>query len=220
MLKHKYNFLSVCVIFHLYLRVKSEDIKTVFRKEEPMDNGVGSYHRFLEGDESALEEIVSQYRLGLQNYINSIVNNFSVAEDLAEETFVKLLLKKPKNKGTASFKTWLYTIGRNTAIDWLRKNPQGRELSIDEIFNIEIEEENFLQLYIKDEEKRAVHDALSSINPDYKNVLTLFYFEDFSIEEISRILKKSKKGTSVLLHRAKKSLKAKLEKEDFIYENR
>lgn len=185
-----------------------------------MDNGVGSYHRFLEGDESALEEIVSQYRLGLQNYINLIVNNFSVAEDLTEETFVKLLLKKPKNKGTASFKTWLYTIGRNTAIDWLRKNPQGRELSIDEIFNIEIEEENFLQLYIKDEEKRAVHDALNSINPDYKNVLTLFYFEDFSIEEISRILKKSKKGTSVLLHRAKKSLKAKLEKEDFIYENR
>ena len=75
-------------------------------------------------------------------------------------------------------------------------------------------------MYIKDEEKRAVHDALNSINPDYKNVLTLFYFEDFSIEEISRILKKSKKGTSVLLHRAKKSLKAKLEKEDFIYENR
>ena len=185
-----------------------------------MDNGVSSYHRFLEGDESALEEIVSQYRLGLQNYINSIVNNFSVAEDLTEETFVKLLLKKPKNKGTASFKTWLYTIGRNTAIDWLRKNPQGRELSIDEIFNIEIEEENFLQLYIKDEEKRAVHDALSSINPDYKNVLTLFYFEDFSIEEISRILKKSKKGTSVLLHRAKNSLKTELEKEGFIYENR
>lgn len=185
-----------------------------------MDNGAGSYHRFLEGDESALEEIVSQYRPGLQNYINSIVNNFSVAEDLTEETFVKLLLKKPKNKGTASFKTWLYTIGRNTAIDWVRKNPQGREVPIDEIFNIEIEEEQFLQLYIKDEEKRSVHEALESINPDYKTVLTLFYFEDFSIEEISKILKKSKKSTSVLLHRAKKSLKAKLEKEDFIYENR
>ncbi len=185
-----------------------------------MDNGAGSYHRFLEGDESALEEIVSQYRLGLQNYINTIVNNFSVAEDLTEETFVKLLLKKPKNKGTASFKTWLYTIGRNTAIDWIRKNPKGREIPIDEILGLEIEEEQFLQLYIKDEEKRAVHDALNSISPEYKNVLTLFYFEDFGIEEISEILKKSKKNTSVLLHRAKKSLKSELEKEGFIYENR
>ncbi len=185
-----------------------------------MDTGAGSYRRFLEGDESALTEIVSEYRLGLQNYINSIVNNFAVAEDLTEETFVKLFIKKPKNKGTASFKTWLYTIGRNSAIDWMRKNPQGREVSFDEIFNIAIEEEQFLQLYIKDEEKRAVHDALDSINPDYKNILTLFYFEDFTLEEISKIIKKSKKTTSVLLHRAKKSLKNKLEKEDFIYENR
>ena len=195
-------------------------MKKVFGKEEPMDNGAGSYHRFLKGDESALEEIVSQYRPGLQNYIYSIVNNFSVAEDLTEETFVKLLLKKPRNKGTASFKTWLYTIGRNIAIDWIRKNPQGREVSIDEIRNIKLEEKQLIQLYIKDEEKRAVHEILESINPVYKNVLTLFYFEDFSIEEISKILKKSKKSTSVLLHRAKKSLKAKLEKEDFIYENR
>lgn len=185
-----------------------------------MDNGAGSYHRFLKGDESALEEIVSQYRPGLQNYIYSIVNNFSVAEDLTEETFVKLLLKKPRNKGTASFKTWLYTIGRNIAIDWIRKNPQGREVSIDETLNIKLEEKQLIQLYIKDEEKRAVHEILESINPVYKNVLTLFYFEDFSIEEISKILKKSKRSTSVLLHRAKKSLKVKLEKEGFIYENR
>ncbi len=185
-----------------------------------MDNGDCSYRRFLEGDESALQEIVSEYRQGLQNFINSIVNNISVAEDLTEDTFVKLLLKKPKNKRTASFKTWLYTIGRNIAVDWLRKNPRGREISIDEISDIGIEEEQFLKLYIKDEEKRIVHKALNSINPDYKNVLILFYFEDFSIEEISEIMKKSKKNISVLLHRAKKSLKLRLEKEGFDYENR
>lgn len=185
-----------------------------------MDTGAGSYRRFLEGDEDALVEIISQYRLGLQNYICSVVNNLSVAEDLTEETFVKLLMKKPKHKNTASFKTWLYTIGRNTALDWMRKNPHGREIPIDEIMNVAAEEEQFLQLYIKDEEKRAVHDALESINPDYRNVLTLFYFENFTVEEISKILKKSKKNTSVLLHRARKSLKNKLEEEDFIYENR
>ncbi len=185
-----------------------------------MNIGAGSYHRFLEGDEEALVEIISEYRPGLQNYINSIVNNFVIAEDLTEETFVKLLIKKPKNKNAASFKTWLYTIGRNTALDWMRKNPCGRDVPIEGIINLAVEEEQLLQLYIKDEEKRAVHDALESINPDYRNVLTLFYFEEFSIEEISKIIKKSKKNTSVLLHRAKKSLKTKLEKEDFIYENR
>lgn len=185
-----------------------------------MDTGADSYRRFLEGDETALVEVIAQYRLGLQNYINSIVNNLSAAEDLTEETFVKLLIKRPKNKSTASFKTWLYTIGRNTALDWMRKNPRGRDIPIDEIINVASEEEQFLQMYIKDEEKRAVHDALEGINPDYKNVLTLFYFEDFTVEEIAKIIKKSKKNTSVLLHRARKSLKNQLEKENFIYENR
>lgn len=183
-----------------------------------MDNGDGSYQRFLQGDESGLEELVLTYRTGLQNYINSIVNNFAVAEDLTEETFVKLLIKRPKNKGTASFKTWLYTIARNTALDWLRKNPRGREIPIDETLNIKEEEDAFLQLYIKDDEKKAIHSALNSINSNYKNILTLFYFEDFTIEEIAKILKKPKKSVSVLLSRAKKALKNQLEKENFIYE--
>ena len=58
-----------------------------------MDNGASSYRRFLDGDETALTEIVSQYRPGLQNYIYSVVNDYAAAEDLTEDTFVKLLLK-------------------------------------------------------------------------------------------------------------------------------
>ena len=182
-----------------------------------MDNGASSYRRFLSGDESALTEIVSQYRPGLQNYINSIVNNFDVAEDLTEDTFVKLLVKKPKDKGEASFKTWLYTIGRNLAIDYLRKNPKGRYVPLDEIYDISGEIMGFDSCV---EEQSEIRNALESINPDYKNIIILFYFEDFTIEEISKIIKKPKRSTSVLLHRAKKALKNQLEKEHFTYENR
>ncbi|MBQ3519836.1 MAG: RNA polymerase sigma factor [Clostridia bacterium] len=185
-----------------------------------MDNGAGSYRRFLAGDEDALVEIVSQYRPGLQNYIHSIVNNIAVAEDLTEDTFVKLLTKKPKNKGMASFKTWLYTIGRNLALDWMRKNAHGRYVSIDEIRNLESDEQKLAELYFRDEERKAVREALNHINPEYKHVLMLFYFEDFGIEEIARILKKTKKNTSVLLHRARNALKNQLIKENFMYEIR
>lgn len=185
-----------------------------------MDHGAGSYRRFLEGDETALVEIVSQYRPGLQNYIYSIVNNITVAEDLTEETFVKLFTKKPKNKGTASFKTWLYAIGRNLALDWRRKNPQGKYISIDEIRNLESDVRELTELYCMDEERKAVREALNHINPDYRNVLLLFYFEDFDVAEIAKILKKTKKNTSVLLHRAKNALKNQLQKENFTYEIR
>ena len=182
-----------------------------------MDNGASSYRRFLSGDESALTEIVSQYRPGLQNYINSIVNNFDVAEDLTEDAFVKLLVKKPKDKGEASFKTWLYTIGRNLAIDYLRKNPKGRYVPLDEIYDISGDIMGFDSCV---EEQSEIRNALESINGNYKNILILFYFEDFTIEEISKIIKKPKRSTSVLLHRAKKALKNQLEKELFTYENR
>ena len=181
-----------------------------------MDNGASSYRRFLRGDESALAEIVTEYRPGLQNYINSIVNDYAAAEDLTEDTFVKLLLKKPKNKGTAAFKTWLYTIGRNIAIDYIRKNPKGRYVPLDEIYDLSCEA---TELEFFDYEQSAICSALEVINPDYKNVIILFYFEGFNIDEISSIIKKPKKSTSVLLHRAKKAIKKQLEKERFNYEN-
>ncbi len=185
-----------------------------------MDNGAGSYRRFLAGDEDALVEIVSQYRPGLQNYIHSIVNNIAVAEDLTEDTFVKLLTKKPKDNGSASFKTWLYAIGRNLALDWLRKNPQGKYVSIDEIRHLESNEREMAEAYYRNEEQKAVRDALNHINPAYRNVLILFYFEDFDIAAIAKILKKTKKSTSVLLHRARNALKNQLQKENFDYEIR
>ena len=87
-----------------------------------MDNGASSYRRFLDGDNSGLRDLIEEYRLPLQMFILSIVNNNEIAEDAAIETFVKLATKKPKYNGKASFKTWLFGIGRNTAVDFLRKS--------------------------------------------------------------------------------------------------
>ena len=81
-----------------------------------MDNGASSYRRFLEGDDSGLVEIIRDYKDGLIFYLNSLVNNLHIAEELAEDTFVRLGTKKPRDKRKSSFKTWLYTIGRNLVL--------------------------------------------------------------------------------------------------------
>ena len=78
-----------------------------------MFNGAGSYRRFLNGDESGLVEIVEEYKDGLILFLNRYVSDFYVAEDLAEDTFFKLVIKKPRYVGDSSFKAWLYTIARN-----------------------------------------------------------------------------------------------------------
>lgn len=85
-----------------------------------MDNGASSYRRFLNGDDEGLTEIVRDYKDGLMLYLNGFVNNISTAEELMEETFFKIITKKPRFREKYSFKTWLYTIGRNVAIDYLR----------------------------------------------------------------------------------------------------
>ena len=91
------------------------------RKEFNMDNGASSYRRFLDGDKNALIDIIENYRRGLVLFINSITGDFCLAEEIAEETFLKLYVDRPKFSGKSSFRSWLYSIGRNTAIDHIRK---------------------------------------------------------------------------------------------------
>ena len=89
-----------------------------------MDNGASSYRRFRDnGDISGFDEIVMDYSDGLMLYLTSIVGSIWTAEELTEETFFLLGTKKPKFKENYSFKTWLYTIGRNIALNYLKRMP-------------------------------------------------------------------------------------------------
>ena len=187
-----------------------------------MDNGASSYRRFREkGDNEGLAEIIKDYKDGMIFYLNSFVNNVHTAEELAINTFVLLGTKKPKDNGKGSFKTWLYTIARNQALDYLRKQKRQKanEVSLDDIKDI-IKDENSLEIsYIKKEEKITLHKAMRKLKPEYKEVLWLIYFEDLSCKEVALMLKKSVHNIETLVYRARNSLKSELTKEGFTYEN-
>ncbi len=184
-----------------------------------MDNGASSYRRFRdEGDESGLVEIIRDYKDGLIFYLNSFVNNIHTAEELAEETFVLLGIKKPKNKGKSSFKTWLYTIGRNVAIDYLRRHSKTAEISIDEYANLISEEQSLELSYIQEEQKIIIHQSLSKLKLEYRQVLWLTYFEGLSNKETAIVMKKSVHNIETLVYRARNALKSQLEMEGFIDE--
>lgn len=183
-----------------------------------MDNGVSSYRRFLDGDDKGLGEIVRDYRDGLVLYLNGIVNNISVAEELMEETFFKIITKKPKFNAKHSFKTWLYTIGRNVAIDYLRHNAKISDTPFDDLGNYIQDEYDLERIYIIEERKITVHRALKKLNAEYRQVLWLLYFDGLSNSEATIVMKKNARQMKNLVYRAKSALKSELDKEGFIYE--
>ena len=185
-----------------------------------MDNGASSYRRFLDGDDNGITEIVENYKDGLILYLNGYVNNIFIAEELTEDTFFRLVIKKPKYSGKSTFKSWLYAIGRNVAVDYIRHNSKILNVPIDDVENYLIEEQNLEETYIKEEDKLIVNKALNELIPEYRNVLWLTYFEEFSNKETAIILKKTERQIKNLLYRARKALKSKLEKEGFEYDEK
>ena len=183
-----------------------------------MDNGASSYLRFLDGDDKGIAAIVGEYKDGLILYLNSYVNNIYTAEELAEDTFFRLITKKPKFSGKSSFKSWLYAIGRNTAVDYIRHNSKLTDIPTEDMEKYVADEQSLERAYIREENKILVHRVLSRLNPDYRNILWLVYFENFSNKDASVTLKKSERQIRNLLYRAKQSLKSELDKEGFDYE--
>ena len=191
-------------------------MRTLKERRKAMDNGSQSYRKYRDdGDESGLVEIIRDYKDGLIFYLTSIVGDIHTAEDLTEDTFVLLGTKKPKYKGKCSFKTWLYTIGRNKAIDHLRKKKRLGETPLEEAPDISDEENDLEKDYIKEEQKIQIHRALRTLKPEYRQVLWLVYFDGLAVKEAAKVMKKSIHSTETLVYRARKALKVRLEQEGF-----
>jgi len=185
-----------------------------------MDVGTSNYYLYLKGDNSGLEELVNLYNCSLVYFLNGYVKNITVAEDLAAQTFIKIMVNKnPFINEKYSFKTWLFKIGRNNAIDYLRKQSKSKCIAIDDVENELYDKCCLEEIILKSERKRQVHNALNMIKPEYKDIIFLLYFEEINYDEAGFILKKSNKQIKNLIFRAKQALKLILEKEGFIYEN-
>ena len=184
-----------------------------------MDNGASSYRRFRDnGDISGFDEIFKDYSVGLMLYLTSIVGNVWIAEELTEETFFLLGTKKPKFKENYSFKTWLYTIGRNIALNYLKKNAKQPTVPIENAPELISDEEAVEDEYIKKEQQIVVHRAMRKLKPEYQQVLWLIYFEGLSNKEVAKVMRKSVRSTESILYRAKKSLRLQLKMEGIDYE--
>ena len=183
-----------------------------------MDNGAEHYRRFLSGENSGLVEIIREYKDGLIFYLRGFTDDILQAEELAEDTFVRLVTKRPRFNQKCKFKTWLYTIGRNIAVDHARRKVRYVEITYADCPKIANEEANLEQAYIREERSILLRRAMQKLKPEYRQILWLIYFEGFSNREAAVIMKRSTHSVETLVYRVKRALKQQLDEEDFIYD--
>ena len=179
-----------------------------------MDNGASSYRRFLDGDESAFEEIMTEYRDGLTFFINRYVGNTDEAEDIAIDVFTYVLMYKNRYNFKTSLKTYLYMLGRSRALDLLRKRKRTENTDAEAADGIAPSPEESV---FESERKRVVREAVDTLPKDMREAVYLVYFDGLSYEETAKVMKKTKKQVDNLIYRAKEKLRSVIGKEGEIW---
>lgn len=183
-----------------------------------MNNLSEFYLRYLDGDDDAFVDLIRECKDGLILFLDGFTHDIYEAEDLAQDTFAMLAIRKPAFVPRAQFKTWLYTIARNLAMDWLRKESRKGTVPLQTIDKTPHDGENLEQNYLQHEKKIVVRRVIRNLKSDYSQVLYLVYFEGFNNAQAAKIMKKTKRQIENLLYQAKKALKAELSKEELFCE--
>ncbi len=182
-----------------------------------MDTDKILYDKFLQGDNESLAELISIHKESLTLFLFSYIKDMHEAENMMIDVFAQLVVSGGKFKGNSSLKTYLFTIGRNEALRYIKKNKQ--HLTLDEIQHQAFSSKDFVELnLLAEERKRHLYMGMEQLQPDYRDVLFLLYFEDMSYKEAGLVMKKNERQITNLTYRAKKALKEILEKEGFVYD--
>jgi len=170
--------------------------------------------KVLSGDYQAYAGLVNRY----QNYVFTLtlrmIKSREDAEEVAQDVFIKAYKYLADFKGASKFTTWLYTIVNNTCISFLRKKKLDiHSLDNEKVFETAANQDSGMNAnMIEQKSKRAmVNNAISLLNPDDAQIITLFYKAEQSLEETAQILGIETNAAKVRLFRARTRLKEKME---------
>jgi RNA polymerase sigma factor (sigma-70 family) len=169
----------------------------------------------LKGDHNAYALLVERYKSYVFTLTFRFTKNREDAEEVSQDIFVKAYRSLADFKGTAKFSTWLYTIVNTTCITFLRKKRLDiKSLDDEKTFEVADSQDSGLRANLVEQKSRLtmVNRAIAMLSPDDAGIITLFYKNEQSLEEISHILGVEVNTAKVRLHRARTRLKEKMEK--------
>ena len=174
--------------------------------------------RALQGDQKAYEALLVRHRKAIFHVVQKIVRDREEAQDLVQETFMKAFSALASYRSEYRFSTWLYKIGANCAIDFVRKK-RIEALSLDkpiETKDGQIELElpdhswNPEQTLVRKQKLKSIDEAIDSLPEKYREVIIFRHRDDKSYEEIAGILETPVGTVKARIFRARELLKKKL----------
>lgn len=146
-----------------------------------------------ERDPELLDRLILQYQHRLLRYLLYLTGNREMAEDLFQETWMRVLVRGAQFNGNSRFDTWLFTIARNLVIDLRRRKSM---VSLEELcengdddrhFEVPSQEKSPFEHFCTLENGQLVAEALMTLDPLHREVIVLRFQEEMSLEEISRV---------------------------------
>ena len=162
----------------------------------------------LGGNADAFSFLVEKYQDMVYGLSLKMLKNAEDAEELAQDTFVKAYRSLGSYKGGSKFSTWLYRIAYNAAISIMRK----RRLEVHSLDEQRISDQDEMKVQqqmgqIKKEElSNYLQKAMESLPADDQVLVTLFYYEEQSMDEIANITGLTESNVKVKIHRARKKM--------------
>ncbi|MDR2647483.1 MAG: sigma-70 family RNA polymerase sigma factor [Oscillospiraceae bacterium] len=177
-----------------------------------------AFRAFCDGEEHAFDEIMAQFQQPLTFFLFRYVHNAESAEDLAADTFVELLVHPKRYRGQSSLKTYLFSIARHKAIDFVRKEQRRSGVGLDQLKEQANTDPSLEDWFVQLQRRQALCEAMETLPEAQREVLRLLYFERLSYDEIASVTRRSKKQVDNILYRARIRLRDVLGKESLFVE--
>jgi RNA polymerase sigma factor (sigma-70 family) len=165
-------------------------------------------NQIIEGDAKAFSELVNRYKDLVYTLALRMLKNREEAEEVSQDTFIKVYRSLHKFKGDSKFSTWIYKVAYNSCLDRIKKNRKYlNDVEINEFTEHQVKTvDNAFESLVEEERNQLIQECLGLLPSEDSFLLTLYYFEEQSLEEIANIVGLTANNVKVKLFRGRKKL--------------
>jgi RNA polymerase sigma-70 factor, ECF subfamily len=173
--------------------------------------------RVQRNDSSSFGELLNRNRSLVVNYLSRMVVNRAVAEELAQDVFIRVYRSRQTYEPTAKFSTWLYRITTNVALNHFRDEKRSQNhisLDVQDAVQVRREAQDRAQLVedrlVREVAMRQIRHAIRALPPKQRAAVIMHKYEEMDYTQISRVLRCSPSAVKALMFRAYETLRLRL----------